>query len=281
MLRKLSVAALLMAAISGCASGGGSPKTNVSDLNDPATTPLEKWSDALRYLDAMGIYGMRDVPGELFANSPGQSAEGGSRYGALDTASFGLSAASPPTGMSGGAALGIGFGLMLLSGPVQPVQVTQIAAWVPSDLASSPEDAARIVEEEYNKAREKVFVKKLPQDISMTKYPAASGLAFDKKFPKKSNLVLFSDQAKESPWFIDTPKSYGPIFIIDHKLSHEITLNTEGFMNLEGWRTKLAEFSEALPEWLIIYDPAKSYSKTNRLPPAVFKAGEASYFIGK
>ena len=52
MLRKLSVAALLMAAISGCASGGGSPKINVSDLNDPATTPLEKWSDALRYLDA-------------------------------------------------------------------------------------------------------------------------------------------------------------------------------------------------------------------------------------
>jgi ABC-type antimicrobial peptide transport system permease subunit len=52
-------------------------------------------------------------------------------------------------------------------------------------------------------------------------------------------------------------------------------------MNLEGWRTKLAEFSEALPEWLIIYDTAKSYSKTNRLPPAVFKAGEASYFIGK
>lgn len=281
MLRKLSVAALLMAAISGCASGGGSPKINVSDLNDPTTTPVEKWSDALRYLDAMGIYGMRDVPGGLFANSPGQSAEGGPSYGALDAASLGLSAASPPTGISGGVALGIGVGLMLLSGPVQPVQVTQIAAWVPSDLASSTEEAVRLVEQKYNEAREKVFVKKLPQDINLTKYPSASGMAFDNKFPSKSNLVLFSEPAKESPWFIDSEISYGPIFIRDHLFSQETMINTKGIGNVQGSRNLLVDFSAALPEWIVIYDTAKSFSRTNKAPPVVLVAGAAHYFIGK
>jgi len=224
---------------------------------------------------------MRDVPGGLFANSPGQSAEGGPSYGALDAASLGLSAASPPTGISGGVALGIGVGLMLLSGPVQPVQVTQIAAWVPSDLASSTEEAVRLVEQKYNEAREKVFVKKLPQDINLTKYPSASGMAFDNKFPSKSNLVLFSEPAKESPWFIDSEISYGPIFIRDHLFSQETMINTKGIGNVQGSRNLLVDFSAALPEWIVIYDTAKSFSRTNKAPPVVLVAGAAHYFIGK
>lgn len=281
MLKKISIAALMAVVVSGCASGDGSSKINISDLNDPATTPIEKWSDALRYMDAMGVYGMRDVPREMFDSTASQTVHNGASFGALDAATFGLSAASPPTGISSGAALGVGFGLMLLSGPAQPVQVTQVAAWVPSDLASSPEDAAKLVERIYNEAREQVFVKKLPQDISLTKYPAASGLAFGKKFPTKNNLILFSEPAKESPWFITAPKSYGPIFIKDHKLSQEFSLNTKGLMNLKGVWEKTSEFSAALPEWFLIYTPAKSVSKTNKLPPVVFRSGAPSYFIGK
>lgn len=244
--------------------------------------PVEKWSDALRIMDAMGVYGMRDVPKELaYSGEPKSDQPATASYGALDAASFGLSAAAPPTGMSGGAALGVGFGLMLLSGPVQPVQLVQVAAWVPSDLASSPEEAAKLVEEKFNEAREKVFIKKLPQDISMTKYPAGSGLAFGKKFPKKDNLVLFTEAAVTSPYFIQSENSYGPIFITDHKLSYEVSLNTKGVGNVVGNRAKITEFSAALPDWFVVYEPARSYSKTQKVPPVVLMGGRHNYFIGE
>lgn len=266
--------------IAGCASP---TKYNIEDMQDPATTPVEKWSDAMRYLDAMGITGMRDVPAELYSNSQPHAPDRAPSHGAFDAASFGLSAVSPPTGMSSGAAVGVGLGLLLLGGPMQPVQVTQIAAWVPSDMASSPEEAAQLVENKYNEAREKVFVKKLPQELSLTKYPAASALAFGKQFPKKENLVLFSDEAKESPWFLKSvsEKAYGPIYIIGHKVKEEAIINTEGFVNVEGNREILAKLSNALPEWFVIYDTAKSFSKKKKAAPVVLVGGKPNYFLGK
>ena len=210
--------ALVVAAITllaGCASAPPGPQIAFEQLQDPDTTLPTKWSDAMFYMKAMNIHGMRDLPRELVESTTSHSSQGSGPQGVVDAQTVGLSAISPPTGMSGGASLGLGVGLMLLSAPiVQSAQVTQVAAWVPAELVSSPKEAAELAERTYNEAREKVFVKRLPPNTSTTTYPNASGLAYGYKFPKKSNLVLFSAQAQTSPEFIKSRTSYGPIFML-------------------------------------------------------------------
>lgn len=264
--------------LGGCAS---EPLITFDQLQNPDTTPREKWSNAMLYMEAMGIRGMRDLPREFAESAASRPAQSGGGLGAVDAPTVGLSTVSPPTSMSSGTALGLGVGLMLLSAPtVQSAQVAQVAAWVPANLASSPEEAARLAERTYHETREKIFVKKLPPDTSATTYPNADGRAYGKRFPKKSNLVLFSSNAKPSPEFIKSPTSYGPIFIYGHKLSEEVILNTPGFGNITGEREKLIEFSAALPDWFVIYETAKSFSKTQKAPPVVLHSGNKYYFIG-
>lgn len=264
----------------GCASAPPGTTITFDQLQDPDTTLPTKWSNAMFYMKAMDIHGMRDLPRELVETTSHPTHGSGAR-GVVNAPTVGLSAVSPPTGMSGGASLGLGLGLMLLSAPiVQSAQVVQVAAWVPADLASSPEEAAKLAEFTYNEAREKVFVKRLPPNTSTTTYPNASGRAYGFKFPKKSNLMLFRAEAQTSPEFIKSRTSYGPIFIYGHKLSQEVILNTPGFVNIPGGREKIIAFSAVLPDWFVIYDTAKSYKGTEA-PPVILQGGEIHHFIGR
>lgn len=278
---RFGLVAAAISLLAGCAPTPTGPQITFDQLQDPDTTLPTKWSNAMFYMKAMSIHGMRDLPREIVESTTSHPIQGNSGRGVVDAPTVGLSAVSPSTGMSGGASLGLGVGLMLLSSPIiQPVQVTQVAAWVPAELASSPEEAAKLAERTYNEAREKVFVKKLSTNTSTTTYPNASGLAYGFKFPKKSNLVLFSAEAQTSPEFIKSRTSYGPIFMYGHKLGEEVSINTPGMVNIPAGREKIIEFSAALPDWFVIYDTAKSY-KSTEAPPVILQSGKTHHFIGR
>lgn len=150
-----SLLAVAIALLAGCAS---QPTISLDQLNDPATTPKEKWSEALTYLEAMGVTGMRDIPREVMDDLQRSSAQGAYSAGALDVGMAGLGIASGPSSIGGGAALGVGVGLMLIGGGASPmVDMIHVAAWVPFDLAGSPEEAVKVVDHEYNMARKRVF----------------------------------------------------------------------------------------------------------------------------
>lgn len=278
---KLTVAlTAALTALVGCSTPGNT--VSFDQLPDPATTPKTKWSDAMVYMDAMQISGMRDVPREMMGSSSSQPAQSGNSTGVLDAATYGVGVVSPPSGMSGGAAAGVGLGLLLLGGgPTLPAQLPQVVAWVPSDLASSPEEAAQVALNEYNKARAAVFKKRLPQELIAAAYPESDSRAFGGKLPKQSNLVPFTAEAKESPAFLSSPKSYGPIHIVGNKVTEESIINASGFRNIHGTRQNTVALSASLPDWFLIYVTTATRSKTDKLPPAVLRSGKANYFIGK
>ena len=269
-----------LTALVGCSSPGNT--VTFDQLPDPAATPKAKWSDAMVYMNAMQISGMRDVPREMMGDASSQPAQGGNSTGVLDAATYGVGAVAPPSGMSGGAVAGVGLGLLLLGGgPTQPAQLPQVVAWVPSDLASSPEEAVQVALNEFNKSRAAVFQKQLPQELIATAYPESDSRSFGGKMPKASNLVLFSEEAKESPAFISAPKSYGPIHIVGHKVTEESIINASGFRNIHGSRANTVALSASLPDWFLIYVTSATRSKSDKLPPAVLRSGMSNYFIGK
>ena len=279
--RKLTLAlTAALTALVGCSSPGNT--VTFDQLPDPATTPKAKWSDAMVYMNAMQISGMRDVPREMMGNVSSQPAQSGNSTGVLDAATYGVGTMAPPSGMSGGAVAGVGLGLLLLGGgPTQPAQLPQVVAWVPSDLASSPEEAVQVALNEFNKSKAAVFKKQLPQELIATAYPESDSRSFGGKMPKASNLVLFSEEAKESPAFISAPKSYGPIHIVGHKVTEESIINASGFRNIHGSRANTVALSASLPDWFLIYVTSATRSKSDKLPPAVLRSGTSNYFIGK
>ncbi|MBX9762814.1 MAG: hypothetical protein K2Y24_07255, partial [Pseudomonadaceae bacterium] len=94
---KKSICALMAAiSLAGCAAPS---KYTLEDMQDPATTPVEKWSDATIYMHAMGITGMRDIPKSI-AIEEGfiKGSYTGASANAIDVGVVGLSAVSPPSG---------------------------------------------------------------------------------------------------------------------------------------------------------------------------------------
>lgn len=138
---RIGLLAATVALLVGCS---GTQGNRTVQLPDPDDVPREKWSDAMHVLTAMGISGQRDVPIELAGAVNDVSSSGGSVGGLGDAGLSAVSFASPPTVLSGGAAAGIGLGLMLLGGSSDPARVTQVVAWVPSDQASSPGEASNL-----------------------------------------------------------------------------------------------------------------------------------------
>ncbi|MBF8745800.1 hypothetical protein [Pseudomonas monteilii] len=151
---RVSVLAAAVAFLVGCSSTQ-SPKT--VQLPEPKDVPKEKWSDAMHVLTAMGISGQRDVPIEMVGSVDGVSPTNRSVAGLGDVGLSAIGYVSPPSGMSGGAVAGVGLGLMLLGGSSDPARATQVVAWVPSDQASSPEEASALALQKVEEARRKIF----------------------------------------------------------------------------------------------------------------------------
>lgn len=272
---KKSICALMAAiSLAGCAAPS---KYTLEDMQDPATTPVEKWSDATIYMHAMGITGMRDIPKSI-AIEEGfiKGSYTGASANAIDVGVVGLSAVSPPSCFSGGAAVGVGLGLMLLGGGASPMwQMTHIAAWVPASMANSPEEAVLVVEREYTKARNTVFKKGLSREtLLITKYPTNHPKYFGGKVALQSNIASFDSPKSTSPSFLVSSESYGPIFI------QRPDLSVDAIKNSMNRRDAIKAVSKELPDWFFIHTPHVKLRK-NPLPAVVYRAGMENYFIGK
>ncbi|GLE83992.1 hypothetical protein VNPA120661_43120 [Pseudomonas aeruginosa] len=263
---------LLAAAIAllvGCSSA---PKAPTVELPDPKDVPKEKWSDAMHVLTAMRISGQRDVPHELASSGPTTATPSTGGSSAADAA---VAAGGSP-GISSNAALGLGVGLFLLGGSSDPVRGYQTAAWVPSTLVKSPEEASDLVLKLFDEARLKAFPnKRSTLTPKAGKYPAGSGKAYaDPMAIWKETPVPFDGGASTPPSFVAASEVYGPIFI--HNGQYTIDANKNDISTLDA----MIKVSEKLPEWFFMYHPGERLRK-NSIPARIINKGQSMYFVGK
>lgn len=267
---------LLAAAVALLVGCSGTPKVMAVQLPEPKDVPREKWSDAMHVLTAMNISGQRDVPLELsgVAGGAGSAGSSGAVFGDAGLSVVGF--VSPPTGFSGGAAAGVGVGLMLLGGSSDPARATQVVAWVPVDQASSPEEASALALRKVEEARKKVFangLSKLPMRTGQ--YPDGHSRAYASLADIYAERPIpLSDKAATPPSFLQSPLSYGPIFI----RGNQFTL--DAYKNDMTASEAMLLASQYLPEWVYIYHPGQQLRKDS-IPAAIFNQGRAMYFVGK
>lgn len=269
-------AGLLTAAVAllvGCSSA---PKATTVQLPDPKDVPKEKWSDAMHVLTAMNISGQRDVPRELVASGPitASPSAGGSAVADVAVAAGGY--ASPPSGVSSNAALSLGVGLFLLGGSSDPAHTYQTAAWVPTTMANSPEEASalvlKLVEEAeikafpHNRSKLKFLVGKYPSGHGKT-YASPADFLNDKPVP-------FTEEPTTAPSFVNASQAYGPIFL----LKEQYTI--DGIKNDITTVEAMTRMSGILPDWFYMYHPGQKLRK-NSVPATIINKGQALYFIGK
>ena len=270
---RIGLLAATVALLVGCS---GTQGARTVQLPEPKDVPREKWSDAMHVLTAMGISGQRDVPIELLGAVDGASPVGGSGAVLGDAGLSAVSFASPPTGLSGGAAAGIGLGLMLLGGSSDPARTTQVVAWVPADQASSPDVASALALRKVEDARKKVFANGLSKLSMQTgKYPdghARSYASLTDSYAERP--IPYSDEVAKSPSFLRSPLSYGPIFIRDNQFT------LDAYKNDMTMSEAMLLASQHLPEWIYMYHPGQRLRK-NSIPAAIFNQGRALYFVGK
>jgi len=248
----------LSAAIAGCSS---SASTTSWPTTASQTVSAGSSADALRYAVAMGLVAADRMALE---QNKLQSSPGGG-----DLITTGLGAASPPTGMSAGAAAGIGLGLMLIGGSVpQPTDTIQLAAWVPAEQARGPQDAVELAEAAFNSARARAFTEGLSRErFISSRHPVNHSQSYGGKLPLEGNLVPFTAQSSSSPDFLDSPISYGPIFI------RQPLIYVDAKKNGMHPRQAMATLSEQLPDWFLLYAPA--LNDGSRVWPAVmFRSGQ-------
>ena len=264
----------IVALLAGCASD---PSIPFEQLQDPLTTPKEKWSDAMVVADAMRLSGLRDIPREVAEAHGATSSSSASVHGAAgDAVSAGIGYASPPTGFSSGAALGVGVGLMLIGGGGGgPANATQVAAWVPSDKASTPEEAAAYAHKVYEDVRAELFPKRSNVKSQVGRYAMGSSRSYATLADiAKGRPVAFDLEASQSPSIIKAPESYGPIYI------RETQFMVDAMKNDLAWTEAIRMTSERLPAWFYIYQPGQKLRRNSR-PTVIYSQGRAMYFIGR
>ncbi|KFX71798.1 hypothetical protein TMS3_0107770 [Pseudomonas taeanensis MS-3] len=269
---KGGVGALLLALLIGCSS---SPKVT---LPEPKDVPREKWSDAMLVLEAMRIDGQRDIPREMVGSEADSLAPQLASVGVGDLTIGGLGYVSPPTGFSSAGAASLGLGLFLFGGSGGPVYHYQVVAWVPEELATTPENASLLVKSAWLEAREKYFNGKISNlRHEPAQYADGSGKKFDKFTDLvKGNPTPFSAPASGAPPFISAKKAYGPIFLTDPSLELFADANRAG---MDG-QDALAGITKYLPGWVYSYYPGKNWPKDFR-PAAIYNKNGNLYFIGR
>lgn len=256
----------LAAAIAILVGCGSTPQQPTVTLPDPQTVPREQWSDALTVLDAMGIHGQRDIPKEMLGRTNGQDVAGSNVNSGVGDIAVGPS-------------VGLGLGLFLLGGGnAQPQGISQVAAWVPADLAASPEAAIAVAVSEWEKARRAAFKNEPRQLKAVTaRYPdgynpsVAYASVADSMLEKP---VQITDGPHQAPNFIHSGLVYGPIFI------HTKQIYLDARDNDVNFPTAMAAIAKQLPDWFYLYYPGSKFSK-QPLPAAVYSNSGTHYFISK
>ncbi|ENQ7794983.1 hypothetical protein ACEQG5_006173 [Pseudomonas aeruginosa] len=270
----LLVAVGVSVGVAGCAS---KPKYTIADMQNPETTPVEKWSEAMVYARAIGIMGLYDFPSSLAVKEGYVDVTDGTLpAGGADVITTGLSISSPPSGMSSGTAAGVGIGLMLFGGAIgEAYQRSHVAAWVPADLASSADEATALMLREYEAARVRAFPKGLSKVRNIPgKYHDFHVDAYARKMPVEKNRVQIDGPPQKSPAFLKAPMSYGPIILDGTNLS------VDGMKNNLTIRETMLALSNELPDWFVLYSSPRPLLRVPE-PPFVYRAGKEYLFIGK
>ena len=261
-----AVAVLLV----GCASK--EPPAPQITLQDPETTPREKWSDAMKILrDDLGIKGMKDVPVETAR-----------QYGLIAGVS------EPVRGNSGSmgdlAFGGIGAALFLIpTGQARGAwQEDQVAAWISEKDAKNIEEAIKIAIETVDTARKKAFSKLATYNLkpsALADNSPGQFIGFKNTFFE--NPVQPSEELKFAPSFIKTngEKYYGPIFMSGFRIKIVVDALRNDIQRDEAMRLLSAE----LPDEFVIYNSGrrKAGKDITPFPPSILVAGKEYNFIGK
>lgn len=269
MLKKIAIALAASAALTGCA--GQQSGLTVADLQDPKTTPEDKWSDAMHVAQAMNLPNVYDIPlslqqklqgGEVAAGRGTQSVTSGSAI----TAATGVASGAPMAGVG----VGVAAISLLTSGLGDLERRLQVAAWVPMSEASSLEEAKQVVKNVWDGARGQVF----PVVITTSAYPdlAQAGAVIPKS---KIDWVTEKRTNVLPPRFSTQTPSYGPIYV---RVMDELTNNI--YKNKMDPSEAYAALSSALPDWFYIYNPGVPYGDKKR-PPSVYNQDKEYFFIGK
>lgn len=228
-----------IALLAGCTSTPGIA------LPDPKNIPKEKWSDALLILDAMHIDGQRDMPRAL-TNAGIPTGDPNNYVGDYEVGSH------------------------------APVLFAQTAAWVPANLAKSPQEAAALVLQVMAQARDEVYPgPRSSLTITTGQYAPMDSRAFtDPGAILMHRPIPFTSAATSAPAFIKARQAYGPIYV------HYPQYGLDGSKNDVPYLVSVARMSKALPDWVYIYYPGEKLRHYS--PPArVFNKGEAMYFVEK
>jgi len=264
--------------LTGCAGKPSQPP-----LPQPSEVPKEQWSDAMNILlTEMLIEGQRDIPYQRAVQN-GFDPNSGRIIGGMGDVAIGMAGyASPPTGMSGGAALGLGLGLALLgNSSAPPAGYIQVAAFVPADKASSPAEAAQLFADEWQKVRASEFDKLSDTSVPTAQYPNGSGMLFDKFsdiFARKPRP--FVSEAKPVIEQVGGGEAYGPIFLLqpDTQITDDEVENAD---YLVKQTKRLADYSKKLPKWVFIYFPGITFPESNASPAGIYNQGLFLPFITK
>ena len=272
---KLMVSALagMIAFTAGCAFN----KKQEIQLQDPQKVPKEKWSDAMHVLDAMWIIGQRDIPREYITKVSSTAGYSATQVNAADVGLAGANVAASGSASGSGLALGLSAGLFLLGGGCDPSRAYQIAAFVPESLAGSPQEAVALVEQKLEEARARVYPEKRAKLKNLTgKYPVCSRRSYGGELSGilTGKLVPFDTPAVQSPGFLKSEKSYGPIFIHQEQFSRDALKN-----DLEVYQGMHA-MSKELPDWFYLYYPGY-WELKNPVAARIINKGDAMFFIGK
>jgi hypothetical protein len=200
-------------------------------------------SEALQIADAMGIPAHDLSKADYTKMIAGRKVEGsGKNYDSAITGAFQLMGSGDPTMLllSGLTARGIASNL-------------QIVAWVPEDVASSPEQAVEVSSREFVKACANVIAKDEEQRQILLKQKVSYilGRPYGEGSPLHDLVQVYDLIADHTPSLVDAPqfmktnkKVYGPIFLGAWG----------GFAKPEDIQFTLRK-SEELPAWFYIYNP--------------------------
>lgn len=270
-----AVTAMLL--INGCATNGQSErvlenKRKMVEQMIAKLPPRTEWSTAQSILiDGFGLISYRDVSADSVRRTQQPSVN--SFYG-IEDVGLGLAGASAPAGTPGATAFAMSTGLFLIGGGADPSWSTQIAAWVPSNIATNATEATQVTLAAMEKARTKTYLGELSKlEIKSGKYLNGTASSYSSLGDSLADRPIpFDEAAKKNPPFLGDGFSYGPIYIRNDQMILDAHKN-----NLDLWGSMIT-LSKNLPDWVYIYYPGQKLRKGD-VPPAIFNKGKPLLFI--
>jgi len=241
-------------------------------------------STALNVVRMAGLEGLSDSP------APVPSSHGTT----LADAGFAVSTISnPPPGIGNGGGLALGALSLLGSLPVErPVYNRHVYAWVPLDLAPSPDDAAQLAKAEFQDALVKAFDPGQALEEREGSFTPTLAPTTRHRVWVRSGCQPFKDRHRDDfdrgcsgavRVFVKKPENLrshqpAPPFLVRFASVRgpiELNVSIEGIFS-DWWKDdgNVQAVSRHLPAWMFIYVPPRK----DGVPPRVLAQGEVLEF---